>query len=553
MKGKKIQLALVLSTVILVSMISTITIRSVSATKINSPRAFSLATQTTDTFSGSVARYEVDYYEVKNVEPGLMELSVSWGNSYDIDCYICTTADYTNYLARGYTTSNPETCSYNIQTAGTYYIAVRMYTWYASSTSYTATVTYYSGSTGGDTVSPSVTITDPANGATVSGSISITASASDNVGVDYVQCRLDSGTWVQDSTSPYSWSLDTTTISDGSHTISVEAYDAAGNVGTDSITINVDNSGSTNNQLISGQTVTSNLAAQYDTEMWYIIVNDGATSMRTVLTCGSADFDVYGRLGAEPTTTTYDWRGYTSGGEDVTFNNPGAGTWYIMVRSYSGTGDYQLTVTVEEPLQPNPDPEKIAVFFWASDAGAQWIIDEYWGVLQNEGYSVIFNFEDTSDFAADFATVDNYVGSEDTVFFYLFGHGNNDGTDSYTAFAPSSSFVYSSQFRTLMDGIDTVRKAFLIESCHSGGFPEDFQAAPYLAMSTSDQTHNAYAVGSLPNEGIFSNAFFNHVADGYNAVDSFNYARQVVFDGATSDEYMQYPLISDYSDYVWFA
>ncbi|MCF2138443.1 MAG: Ig-like domain-containing protein [Candidatus Lokiarchaeota archaeon] len=553
MKGKKIRLALVISTLILVSVISTITIRSVSATKTNASRAFSLATQNTDTFTGSVARYEVDYFEIANVEPGLMELSVSWGNSYDIDCYICETADYTNYLARGYTTSNPETCSYNIQTAGTYYIAVRMYTWYASSTSYTATVTYYSGSSGGDTIAPSVSITDPVNGATVSGSISITATASDNVGVDYVQCKVDSGTWVQDSTSPYSWSLDTTAISDGSHIIYVEAYDAAGNVGTDSITINVDNSGGTNNQLTSGQTVTGNLAAQYDTEMWYIIVNEGATSMRTVLTCGSADFDVYGRLGAEPTTTTYDWRGYTSGGEDVTFNNPEAGTWYIMVRSYSGTGDYQLTVTVEEPLQPNPDPEKIAVFFWASDAGAQWIIDEYWGVLQNEGYSIIFNFEDTSDFAADFATVDNYVGSEDTVFFYLFGHGNNDGTDSYTAFAPSSSIVYSSQFRTLMDGIDTVRKAFLIESCHSGGFPEDFQAAPYLAMSTSDQTHNAYAVGTLPNEGIFSNAFFNHVADGYNAVESFYYARQVVFDGATSDTYMQYPLISDYSDYVWFA
>jgi len=224
-----------------------------------------------------------------------------------------------------------------------------------------------------------------------------------------------------------------------------------------------------------------------------------------------------------------------------------------MVRSYSGTGDYQLTVTIEEPEQNNPAAEKIAVFFWASDAGAQWVIDEYWDVLQGEGYSKMYNFEDTSNFAGDFGLVDTYVGPEDTVFFYLFGHGNNNGVDSYTAFAPSTSIVYSSDFRTMMDGLNTERKAFLIESCHSGGFPEDFKASPYLAMSTSDQTHNAYAVGTLPNEGIFSNAFFEHVAAGYNAIDSFNYARQVVFDGAGGDDtYMQYPLISNYSDYIWF-
>ena len=306
------------------------------------------------------------------------------------------------------------------------------------------------------------------------------------------------------------------------------------------------------NEIFSGVTVSGNLAAQYDTYMYFINVGADAISMETILTCGSADFDVYGRLGAEPTTSTYDWRGYTSGGEEVTYNTPGEGTWYIMVRSYSGTGDYQLRVTIEEPEQNNPAAENIAVFFWASDAGAQWVIDEYWDVLQGEGYTKIYNFEDTSNFASAFNVVDTYVGPEDTVFFYLFGHGNNNGADSYTAFAPSTSIVYSSEFRTMMDGLDTTRKAFLIESCHSGGFPEDFEASPYLAMSTSDQTHNAYAVGSLPNEGIFSNAFFEHVSAGYNAVDSFNYARQVVFDGASSDTYMQYPLISNYSDYIWF-
>ncbi|TFH03951.1 MAG: hypothetical protein E4H14_15735, partial [Candidatus Thorarchaeota archaeon] len=104
--------------------------------------------------------------------------------------------------------------------------------------------------------------------------------------------------------------------------------------------------GGGSNVLTNGVTSTSSLAATGATEMWTIEVGANALSMYSVLTCGSADFDLYGRRGAAPTTSTYDWRGYTSGGEEVTFNAPGAGTWYIMVRSYSGTGSYGLTVTI---------------------------------------------------------------------------------------------------------------------------------------------------------------------------------------------------------------
>ena len=42
-------------------------------------------------------------------------------------------------------------------------------------------------------------------------------------------------------------------------------------------------------------------------------------------------------------------------------------------------------------------PEKIAVLFWASDAGVQWAIDDYRDILEDEGYTTIFEFKDTSD------------------------------------------------------------------------------------------------------------------------------------------------------------
>ncbi|MHA1584621.1 MAG: Ig-like domain-containing protein, partial [Promethearchaeota archaeon] len=144
------------------------------------------------------------------------------------------------YLARGYTTSNPETCSYTIQTAGTYYLGVRMYTSSASSTSYVATVSYYVIS-GGDHTAPTVSITAPTDSATVQDTISIQATASDNVGVSKVSYQINGGAWIDDTTSPYSWSWDSTTVSDGSYTITVRAYDAAGNYADDSVNVNVDN------------------------------------------------------------------------------------------------------------------------------------------------------------------------------------------------------------------------------------------------------------------------------------------------------------------------
>src|SRR5438093_1331386 len=83
-----------------------------------------------------------------------------------------------------------------------------------------------------DTTPPAVSITAPANGATVSGSVTVTASASDNVGVTAVTISVDGTTLCVDNTASYSCSWDTTTTTNASHTISATATDAAGNTGT---------------------------------------------------------------------------------------------------------------------------------------------------------------------------------------------------------------------------------------------------------------------------------------------------------------------------------
>ena len=84
-----------------------------------------------------------------------------------------------------------------------------------------------------DTTSPTVSFTAPANGAPVSGSVTVSANASDNVGVGGVQFKLDGANLgAEDITAPYSIVWNSTTATIGSHTLTAVARDAAKNIGT---------------------------------------------------------------------------------------------------------------------------------------------------------------------------------------------------------------------------------------------------------------------------------------------------------------------------------
>ena len=84
-----------------------------------------------------------------------------------------------------------------------------------------------------DTIPPTVSITAPTSGATVSGTVAVSATASDNVGVAGVQFKLDAANLgAEDTTFPYSVTWNSITASNGSHTLTAVARDAAGNIGT---------------------------------------------------------------------------------------------------------------------------------------------------------------------------------------------------------------------------------------------------------------------------------------------------------------------------------
>lgn len=84
-----------------------------------------------------------------------------------------------------------------------------------------------------DVTPPTVSIASPAQGAAVSSNVTVTTSASDNVGVVSVALYVDGVLNATDTSAPFSfkWSH----VSSGSHTLRAVARDAAGNSGTSAL------------------------------------------------------------------------------------------------------------------------------------------------------------------------------------------------------------------------------------------------------------------------------------------------------------------------------
>lgn len=86
-----------------------------------------------------------------------------------------------------------------------------------------------------DNTPPGVSMSAPLPGTTVSGSVAVSATATDNVGVTGVQFLLDGANLgAEDTTAPYSVQWDTTATPNGTHVLTARARDASGNTNTTS-------------------------------------------------------------------------------------------------------------------------------------------------------------------------------------------------------------------------------------------------------------------------------------------------------------------------------
>ncbi|MDD5321663.1 MAG: M36 family metallopeptidase [Methylococcales bacterium] len=182
-----------------------------------------------------------------------------------------------------------------------------------------------------------------------SGTITLNATATDNVGVTKVEFYVDNTLKGTDTTSPYSMTLDSTILTQGSHTLVGKAYDAAGNIGTSTsvlfeiggttpTTFNEvernDSTGSANVIANNVNRIVAYIGTSTDRDYFKINVAAGRT-VTVNMTGPTRDYDLYL---LRSTGTTLKTSANTGSTESVSFTNTGTATatYYIRVIGFGG-------------------------------------------------------------------------------------------------------------------------------------------------------------------------------------------------------------------------
>lgn len=176
---------------------------------------------------------------------GVRKVVLSWGPSGDTDVvrynmHRSAVAGFTpsaaNRIAQPTATAYPDAGL----APGTYYYRV---TAEDAAGNASAPSNEAAGTAIADTQAPTVAITAPAGGATVTGTITISATASDDQAVAGVRFRVDGAdVGTEDTTAPYSYSWDTRTVPNGTHVLTAVARDTGNNQTTSSpVSVTVSN------------------------------------------------------------------------------------------------------------------------------------------------------------------------------------------------------------------------------------------------------------------------------------------------------------------------
>jgi hypothetical protein len=92
-----------------------------------------------------------------------------------------------------------------------------------------------------DSTPPTVTITNPASGASVKGVVPVGVTAADDVGVTATELYVDNTLISTSAAAGLTANWNSKTLPDGTHTLVAKAYDATGNVGSSTLLVTVDN------------------------------------------------------------------------------------------------------------------------------------------------------------------------------------------------------------------------------------------------------------------------------------------------------------------------
>ena len=240
--------------------------------------------------------------------------------------------------------------------------------------------------TGGDTTPPTVSASESGT----SGTITLSATASDNVGVSKVEFYIDNVLNATDTTSPYSTSVDSTTLANGSHNLVAKAYDAAGNVGTSStVAFSVSNS-------------------TPDTTPPTVSASESGTSGTITLSATASDnvgvtkveFYIDGTLNATDTTSPYS--------TTVNSTTLANGSHNLVAKAYDAAGNVGTSSTVAFTVSNTVTPTEL-IANGGFESTASWTAST--GVICATGCS-----GESAHGGAGFAWLDGYgAATTDTV------------------------------------------------------------------------------------------------------------------------------------------
>lgn len=215
-----------------------------------------------------------------------------------------------------------------------------------------------------DTTAPTVSITNPAEGSSVSGTVSIAATASDNEALDRLIFTIDQTEIGQDTAAPFVQTWDTAIFADGARQVKVTAIDTSGNTKTASVAVTVNNAPTPPadttppsvsilsplaGDTVSG-TVTISANATDDTAVDVVVFKVGQTEI--------------GRVSLPPFDQAWDTTAFPEGANDLTviaFDPSGnSATAGISVTVDNVSSEpctvYSCPNPPEPPSDPPPDP-----------------------------------------------------------------------------------------------------------------------------------------------------------------------------------------------------
>jgi hypothetical protein len=216
-------------------------------------------------------------------------------------------------------------------------------------------------SNGSDTTAPTVSVTAPAAGATVSGTATLSASASDNRGVVQVKWYVDGAevAWDGDG-APWTKPWNSATVANGTHRIFAKAADAAGNWGTSAeLSFTVSNG-------LNGDKTPPSAPTNF--------VATGKTQT-TVATSWTASSDNVGVAGYNVYVGTTRVNATPVSGTSYTFGNLTCGTSYTLgVEAFDAAGNVSSRTTLSTSTSA------------CSSTAYQHVV---WVVMENHSYSQI--------------------------------------------------------------------------------------------------------------------------------------------------------------------